>query len=88
MPYQLYTINYQLRKPAALFGEGPFEAVFGLPYVANDQQVKVIAALARFCGSATPSDSVFMLCGYAGTGKTSLVGTLVRTLREIGMWPV
>ena len=59
--------------------------LFNLPYVANDQQVKVIAALARFCGSATPSDSVFMLCGYAGTGKTSLVGTLVRTLREIGI---
>ncbi len=59
--------------------------LFNLPYVANDQQVRVIAALARFCGSATPSDSVFMLCGYAGTGKTSLVGTLVRTLREIGI---
>ncbi len=56
-----------------------------LPYVANDQQVQVIAALTRFCGRSTPSDSVFVLCGYAGTGKTSLTGSLVRTLREVGI---
>jgi exodeoxyribonuclease-5 len=62
--------------------------LWNLPYVPNDQQVQVIAALARFCGSSTPSDSVFMLCGYAGTGKTSLVGALVRTLREVGMTSV
>lgn len=62
--------------------------LMSLPYVANDQQVQVIAAITRFCSRATPSDSVFVLCGYAGTGKTSLTGSLVRTLRSVGIGSV
>lgn len=58
-----------------------------LPYVPNDQQTQLIAALAKFCSEDMPSDSVFMLCGYAGTGKTSLTGALVRALRD-AMVPV
>lgn len=54
-----------------------------LPYEPNEQQGKVIGALARFCSQQTPSDSVFLLNGYAGTGKTSLTGALVRALREV-----
>ena len=54
-----------------------------LPYEPNEQQGKVINALARFCSQQTPSDSVFLLNGYAGTGKTSLTGALVRALREV-----
>lgn len=62
------------------------ERIFlNLPYSPNDQQIQLIAALARFCSSAMPSDSVFLLSGYAGTGKTSLVGALVRALREAGV---
>ncbi len=53
-----------------------------LPYVPNDQQVELIAALARFCSVETPGDSAFLLIGYAGTGKTSVTGALVRALRE------
>lgn len=56
-----------------------------LPYVATDQQVQCMAALARFCRSGAPGDSVFMLCGYAGTGKTTLVSALVRALHEAGV---
>lgn len=41
-----------------------------LPYTPNDQQRQLIDALARFCSSATPTGSVFILNGYAGTGKT------------------
>ena len=52
--------------------------LLALPYEANDQQVAVIAALSRFCAPApTVSDRVFVLNGYAGTGKTSLTGALV-----------
>lgn len=54
-----------------------------LPYDPNEQQIELIAALARFCSAATPSDSVFLLNGYAGTGKTSLTGALVRALADI-----
>lgn len=53
-----------------------------LPYVPNDQQVQLIAALARFCSPRINDYSVFLLNGYAGTGKTSLTGALVRALRE------
>lgn len=53
-----------------------------LPYRPNHQQELLIGALARFCSSATPSDSVFIINGYAGTGKTSLTGALVKSLRE------
>lgn len=59
--------------------------VLNLPYDPNEQQVQLIAALARFCAPSSPSDSVFMLNGYAGTGKTSLTGALVRSLNEVGI---
>lgn len=55
-----------------------------LPYSANRQQSLLIDALARFCSSSTPSDSVFIINGYAGTGKTSLTGALVKALGEVG----
>ena len=60
--------------------------LLALPYEANDQQVAVIAALSRFCAPApTVSDRVFVLNGYAGTGKTSLTCALVRTLASVGI---
>lgn len=55
-----------------------------LPYEANGQQRQLIDALARFCSASTPSDSVFIVNGYAGTGKTSLTGALVKALEEVG----
>lgn len=56
------------------------EVLLALPYRANDQQVQVVAALSRFCLDGSRPESVFVLNGYAGTGKTSLTGALVRTL--------
>lgn len=56
-----------------------------LPFEPTDQQIQLVAALTRFCSNFTPSDSVFLLNGYAGTGKTSLMGGLVRTLRAVGI---
>lgn len=62
--------------------------VSSLPYTPTSQQVEVIAALSRFCSSRTPSDTVFLLNGYAGTGKTSLCAALVRTLNSVGIGTV
>lgn len=59
-----------------------------VPYDPTDQQIELIAALARFCSSATPHDSVFLLNGYAGTGKTSLCAALVRALNGVGVGTV
>lgn len=59
------------------------ERIFlNLPYDPTDQQISLIAALARFCSPVSSGYSVFLLNGYAGTGKTSLTGALVRALRE------
>ena len=46
------------------------------------EQVKAINFLADFLFSRQ-SDSVFLLKGYAGTGKTSLIGALVKTLDQL-----
>lgn len=56
-----------------------------LPYNPNGQQVMAGAALARFCMPVDENTSpAFILNGYAGTGKTSLVGALTRVLPSIG----
>lgn len=57
------------------------EILLQLPYEANDQQVAVVAALARFILACDGHDRAFILNGYAGTGKTSLTGALVRVLK-------
>lgn len=56
-----------------------------LPFAPNGQQELVIGALSRFCSPATHDDVVFLLNGYAGTGKTSICGALVKALRTVGI---
>lgn len=53
-----------------------------LPYIPNEQQRELITRLARFVLNGKDTD-LFLLTGYAGTGKTSLVGALVRTLHAL-----
>lgn len=50
----------------------------------TDEQSEALHALSEFVFSGV-ADSAFMLRGYAGTGKTSIVGALVKTLSQIGM---
>jgi exodeoxyribonuclease-5 len=54
-----------------------FKLFFGLE--PTNDQVKAIEGLGEFLLSAHNREA-FILRGYAGTGKTSLVGTLVRLL--------
>lgn len=61
-----------------------------LPYTPNDQQRLVLEALGRFIypltGGPAPTTSiepVFILGGYAGTGKTSLAGAIVTVMRHV-----
>lgn len=46
------------------------------------QQRALIDALARFCEGDVAFNSVFLINGYAGTGKTSVVAALVKALRD------
>ena len=56
-------------------------ALRSLPYDPNEQQLTVLAALSRFITMPFDgSDRVFVLNGYAGTGKTSLTGAVVKAL--------
>lgn len=50
-----------------------------LDYSPTESQSMLVAFFSRFC-MFSPSDSVFLLNGYAGTGKTSMTGALVKTL--------
>lgn len=53
-----------------------------LPFAPNLEQIAVIEALAFFINQRGPSD-VFVLNGYAGTGKTSIMGAFVKALSDI-----
>ena len=52
------------------------------PFAPTVQQEKTIEKLAEFLLSPSERE-VFMLCGYAGTGKTTLISALVRTLVQL-----
>ncbi len=76
------------------YGEFVAAVTAELGFEPNDQQRQVIEALARFCSPARSRqldieqgsrDRVFLLNGYAGTGKTSLSGALVRALARAGI---
>ena len=53
-------------------------------FVPTDGQAEVLRHLAAFLLSQKPYPT-YLLKGYAGTGKTTLVTTLVRTLPELNM---
>ena len=53
-----------------------------LPYTPNREQRVLLHNLADFILDER-GDSLFLLRGYAGTGKTSLVGALVKTLTQL-----
>ena len=49
------------------------------PFEATPEQTVAINRLAGFVNDRTPRQ-VFLLKGYAGTGKTSIISSLVRTM--------
>lgn len=56
--------------------------VENFPYEPTEDQMSALRILSDFMLSGE-TDSVLLLKGYAGTGKTSLIGALVRTLAEL-----
>jgi len=50
-----------------------------LPFSPTDEQRRLILALSAFIFNRDPS-SVFVLRGYAGTGKTSVIAALIRAM--------
>ena len=68
---------YLFLRPPATLGEATLAE---LPFEPTDEQVELIALLDRFVEHGSDR-TVMLLTGYAGTGKTSVVGALVRALR-------
>lgn len=56
-------------------------AISELPFTPNQGQLALISALSTFIVSRGPRD-VFVLNGYAGTGKTSVMGAIVRAMKR------
>lgn len=57
------------------------EVMANLPYDPNPDQMMLIAQFGRFIFHPA-DDAMFLLGGYAGTGKTSMTGAIVKTLTE------
>lgn len=55
------------------------EVVNCLPYEPNDEQMELLAAFAHFMLYGHPQ-AVMLVNGYAGTGKTSMIGGIVKAL--------
>lgn len=56
-----------------------------LPFKPNNSQESTLILLSRFLLEPVLRDRIFVLKGYAGTGKTSLIGALVKTMTEANM---
>ena len=52
------------------------------PFVPTNEQEKSLEEISMFILSGDDR-RVFLLCGYAGTGKTSLVAALVKTMEQL-----
>ncbi len=72
------TPNTAVQQAVRNFG---IEVMNNLPYDPNPDQMLLIAQFGQFCFNS-PSDAVFLLGGYAGTGKTSMTGAIVKTLTD------
>lgn len=57
-------------------------AISLLPFTPNQEQYALIHALSAFVTNRGPRD-VFVLNGYAGTGKTSVTGAIVKAMRRV-----
>lgn len=51
------------------------------PFIFTDDQTNALEVMGRFLFSGM-NDQIFLLTGYAGTGKSSLIGSLVKTMNE------
>lgn len=76
-------LNNPLPPPVASLEESVSRLILKyFPYDATDGQKEVCASMAHFLFNADPR-SAFLLKGYAGTGKTSLISALIKALPEM-----
>lgn len=79
-PYQYLLAHDPLTMPSESQSLG--EALLAsLPFDPNDEQMQLIAMLTRYAQHGDER-MIFLLTGYAGTGKTSIVGALVKAMTQ------
>lgn len=59
------------------------EILKSFKYEAPEGQKKLIKKLANFVSSASKQNEIFLLKGYAGTGKTSVIAALVKAVDSL-----
>jgi len=60
------------------------ETLTHLPYEPNEEQMQFVIAFSQFI-IYSPARSLLLLRGYAGTGKTSLTGAIVKAMARVGV---
>ena len=76
--YYIYVKNYRKKMINTFFIEKVKE---NFPFLFTPDQIEALHKIVDFMFSIQPND-VFILKGYAGTGKSSLIGSLVKTLHS------
>lgn len=59
-----------------------------LPFKLNDQQVELLNTLQDFIDNPNKYDNSITISGYAGTGKTTMIGIFNKWLNHIGINPI
>ncbi len=58
------------------------------PYEPTQDQAQLFRQLDEFLKDDLPGRKVFVLRGYAGTGKTTVVSALVQWLHQLGRFTI
>ena len=77
------TRPYNLQQTDPLVAEFARLTVENLPYEPNGEQWELLAKMAHFIFYGK-ENAVLLLNGYAGTGKTSMTGAMVKAMNQMG----
>ena len=80
----LRTINLQHTQPMRLAQELLQAFTTKSNFLPTDDQLAALRAFAGFMASNETERQLFILKGYAGTGKTTLVSSIARSLKKFG----
>lgn len=77
--------NQQSSNNTYTFGDG---FTVDIPFKLNDQQVELLANLEYFYRRPAELNNIITISGYAGTGKTTIIGIFNKWLEHKGVTPI
>lgn len=81
-PHNALQVRYLTHKNIMLINHIECQIYKKFPYPPTEEQKNIIFSLSKFICSPS-HDSAFVLNGYAGTGKTSIISALVKALEDL-----